>query len=119
MSRRRSSRCPICGSLTQSPRHTYCPQHSAEREALRDRSRTVRTSPESRGYDSEHRRIRRQWAPKVAAGQVNCWRCGQPIIPGEPWDLGHTDFDRSVYRGPEHRRGNRATAGRKGNLRTC
>lgn len=89
------------------------------REALRDRSRTTRSSPESRGYGTQHRRLRRQWAPKVAAGEVTCWRCGKLIMPGEKWDLGHTDFDRSIYRGPEHRNGNRATAGRRGHQRTC
>lgn len=70
-------------------------------------------SPRERGYGAEHRALRRRWAPKVAAGVVCCARCGDPIVPGEPWDLGHDDHDRSRYNGPEHAACNRATAGRR------
>jgi hypothetical protein len=49
-------------------------------------------------------------APLVAAGLATCVRCGEAIVPGEPWDLGHDDFDRHVHAGPEHRACNRATA---------
>jgi hypothetical protein len=57
----------------------------------------------ARGYGGPHQKLRKWWAPRVATGQVLCWRCGHPIRPGEAWDLGHDDHDRSIYRGPEHR----------------
>lgn len=80
-----------------------------------------RPSATARGYDHRHRAERKRWAPLVAAGRVECWRCGQRIEPGTPWDLGHDDHDRTVWRGPEHRHptgpcpGNRAAGARKGN----
>ncbi len=78
-------------------------------------------STTQRGYGHTHRALREQWAPKVARGDVACWRCGRAIAPGQAWDLGHSDHDRSVYMGPEHRHrtpwcpGNRAAAAIKGN----
>jgi hypothetical protein len=70
-----------------------------------------------------HRKLRERWAPIVATGTVRCargadcfyadGRVGGFIAPGDPWDLGHDDVDRWAYRGPEHRRCNRATAGRR------
>jgi hypothetical protein len=45
-------------------------------------------------------------------GRVHCARCGELIAPGAPWDLGHSDEDRSVWSGPGHRRCHRATAAR-------
>lgn len=59
-------------------------------------------------YGRAHRRHRAAVAPQVEAGGVLCARCGQPIVPGEPWDLGHVD-GRDDYAGPEHRACNRAT----------
>jgi hypothetical protein len=69
--------------------------------------------PELRGYDRPHRALRAELAPVVAAGGVRCAYCGEPIGPGEPWDLGHVDGDRNRYSGPEHRRCNRATSNRR------
>lgn len=68
-----------------------------------------RGTTSERGYDRDHQRRREEWRAYVEAGMVACWRCGKPIHPREPWDLGHDDFDRSKYKGPEHRACNRAT----------
>jgi hypothetical protein len=71
----------------------------------------ARTS--DRGYGNTHQQLRKGWAAKVRLGGVLCARCERPIMPGEPWDLGHDDHDRSVYTGPEHRACNRATSSRR------
>jgi len=57
--------------------------------------------------------MRERWRGFVEAGGVSCARCGRPIVPGEPWDLGHDDCDRTRWSGPEHQRCNSATAGRR------
>jgi hypothetical protein len=78
-------------------------------------------STTARGYGSKHRALRAQVAKQVERGEGVCWRCSQPIPPGTPFDLGHDDHDRTLYRGPEHRHrtgrcpGNRAAGAIKGN----
>ena len=70
----------------------------------------TKLSPEQRGYGQAHRTRRRAIAPMVKAGIVRCARCGEPIEPGTPWDLGHVDgTEWKIYSGPEHRRCNRQT----------
>lgn len=64
-------------------------------------------------YGGRHKQLRRTLVGVVAAGGVRCARCGEEIVPGSPWDLGHDDADRSRYTGPEHRACNRATMGRR------
>ena len=75
-----------------------------------------RGSPEKREhdrrrYDRRFRQLRDYWKKVVPAGGVVCPRCGEEIKPDDLWDLGHSDAG-EVW-GPEHRRCNRATAGRK------
>lgn len=84
-------------------------------------------STAARGYTGEHVRRRRADAKLVEAGGAVCWRCGRPIVPLKirradgrwvsNWHLGHDDFDRGVYRGPEHERCNTGAGGRKSGRR--
>jgi hypothetical protein len=70
-------------------------------------------STTKRGYGTAHQAARRRLEPLVAAGMLECARCGKSIGPGSPWDLGHDDIDRSKYTGPEHRKCNRETTTRR------
>lgn len=94
------SACTVCGRPVPKGQ-SRCAAHSKDGE---------RPSSARRGYGRAHQELRRTWAAKVAAGGVLCARCGQPIEPGSPWDLGHLDDDRSRYSGPEHAGCNRATS---------
>ncbi len=96
---------------------------------MRERGYRLTRRPETklRGYGGDHQAKRRAAARLVASGAARCARgadcfyaelvdgklVGGLIKPGEPFDLGHDDVDRSKYSGPEHRRCNRATAGRR------
>src|SRR5262245_25390131 len=75
--------------------------------------RGYRPNTAQRGYGSAHNALRQRLEPLVAAGYAKCARCGDTILPGQPWDLGHVDGDRSRYAGPEHRWCNRGTSGRE------
>lgn len=94
---------PGCPELQPESR---CHTHTRARD-------TARGTRQQRGYGPEHDAERARWAPIVEAGLASCWRCGKRLIPGEPWDTGHDDHDRTKYRGPECLPCNRATAGRR------
>lgn len=97
--------CPTAGCPELiAPGQRRCTIHAQQHEAQRG-------SRQERGYDTAHDNLRRQWAPLVATGAVKCWRCTQPIKPGQPWDLGHDDQDRTKHRGPEHTACNRQAGG--------
>jgi hypothetical protein len=47
-------------------------------------------------------------AVAVERGDAVCARCGEPIRPGESWDLDHAEGDGNGYLGPSHAACNRA-----------
>jgi hypothetical protein len=108
--------CAHCKTeLTPSRRHKYCatcgPAIARARSGGGFRRRP-RGKTSERGYGIGHQRLRASIDRDVQLGGVVCVRCGELIEPGEAWDLGHDDHDRSRHSGPEHARCNRATAGR-------
>lgn len=73
------------------------------------------------GYGFTHQQARARLAPVVATGTITCTRYGHPqfpdcpgrINPGDPWELGHDDTDKSRWTGPEHKTCNRRAGGLK------
>lgn len=92
--------CTTCGRPSVSKGR--CAAHTAQFNRRRG----------DRGYGGGHRSYRASLAPRVAAGEFNCARCGEPIGPGDSWDLGHTP-DRLGYIGPEHSFCNRSDGGKR------
>ena len=85
-----------------------CPR-CKRRWAGTGRCPACRGTTAQRGYGTAHQRTRAQLLDQLKQdGQTICPRCGQPIHPGQPVDLGHTP-DRTAYRGLEHAACNRAT----------
>ena len=97
--------CPVI--IRANVRDGRCDEH----RRAKDKARGTR---QQRGYDAQHDAERARWVPLVATGMVRCWRCRDHIAADQPFDLGHDDEDRSVYRGPEHVSCNRATSTRRG-----
>jgi hypothetical protein len=100
----------------RSLRHKYCNVHKYRKKV---------GAKHNTRYGAAHRRVRKIWWQRMQAGEeVNCSRCGQRILPGQSWDLGHLDGSLG-YSGPEHAECNRATAahrvgrdGRRGSWRS-
>jgi hypothetical protein len=95
---------PDCPALA-TPGQSRCPTHTRARR---------RTRPPTTGYGTRHQAIRRALLPG-AYGQP-CIRCGQPLQPGQPIELDHTD-DRRGYAGFAHRWCNRSAGGQLGAAR--
>ena len=87
---------------------SYCTEHAR----ANDKARGTR---EQRGYGPEHQALRRQWAPLVATGNIDCAKCDTPIQAGQPWHLGHND-DRTAWTGPEHSHCNLSDAGKRSHM---
>ena len=67
------------------------------------------------GYGGPHQALRATLLRQLQqAGMMPCARCGKPIYPGMPADLGHTP-DRTAYTGLEHARCNRSEGATRGN----
>lgn len=96
--------CPTCGRhfVKRTGQHRYCTPLCRERARAGDFSRRTR-------YSTGHQALRKALGERVASGQERCARCGDAILPGEPWDLDHRD-DGDGYLGPSHAACNRATA---------
>jgi hypothetical protein len=70
--------------------------------------RQARANTTARQYGAGHQAFRARIARLVNRGTEVCARCGFLIVPGEAWDLDHSD-DRRGYLGPSHARCNRST----------
>jgi hypothetical protein len=66
------------------------------------------------GYGNSHQKLRKALLPQ-AYGKP-CYRCGQPMLPGQELHLDHDDHDdhdRTKYRGFSHKSCNLKAAARK------
>jgi hypothetical protein len=113
--------CLRCSRPTTSPRHKLCDVCRARSIAgrrWRDSHRQHLKSSTARGYGVVHQKLRARWAPIVEAGGVACARCGFLIAPGEPFDLDHSDDDRTQYNGPAHAGCNRSRRKKHDDIQT-
>lgn len=109
---------PECRRLYQpvNSRQRFCRSQCRDRKLGRER-RVKRGTTTERGYGSDHRKLRADVKAQVDAGHAYCWRpnCRRWLDPAKPWHLGHDDYDRTIYRGPECVRCNTSHAAKLGN----
>jgi hypothetical protein len=99
--------------------HGYCNRDAEMRQTgrtppKRDEFGRALPTPKPRGntvaagYGRRHQKLRERLLRDLERrpGQP-CWRCLQPMYPGQSLDLDHTD-DRTAYKGLTHARCNRA-----------
>jgi hypothetical protein len=68
-------------------------------------------APRDPKYRAAHDKLRAQYARALKHGPLPCARkCGQPILPGEPFDLDHVEGTVNQYRGVSHVACNRRTS---------
>ena len=103
----RVCRQPGCPTLIPTDAYRgFCGQHRREWDKARG-------SREDRGYGADHIAERERNQRLIDAGlTILCARCGQPVLPGQPWALDHTD-DRTGYLGPSHKLCNDRAGGQK------
>jgi hypothetical protein len=111
------ARAPLCFSKASRRRGDVSDDRVVASRRARGRGGVSSASTSKRGYGWKHQKLRNRWARDVARGEVNCARCGEPIWPEEPWDLGHVDGDKTRHSRPEHRACNRAMATRRAKRR--
>jgi hypothetical protein len=80
---------------------------------------STKGSTAERGYTGEHVKLKERWRPIVDRGEAHCAEIiclyrTRWIPPGMAWDLAH-DRGTGGYRGPAHRKCNRAEGARWGN----
>jgi hypothetical protein len=87
MSPRAPKQCGHYGCPELVVARTYCDEHEAERQA---QMTARRGNFRQRGYDSQHDTEAKAAKAAAIRRQLPCPRCGEPILPGQPLDYGHT-----------------------------
>jgi hypothetical protein len=95
-------------------RRKYCSE-GCLRKAMNRRGSGGKSPAPERGYDAEHRRLRRELLP--SAYGTPCALCGEVMQQGDALHLDHTE-DRSGYRGFAHARCNVLDGARRGGAAT-
>lgn len=91
-------KCLDCSAIGEWGRQGRCDEHRLAMQRYKD-AQPERKAQKAK-YDSAHRKLREEFALAVSEGVVRCWRCLEPIKPGEDWHLGHRPIGFASH--PEH-----------------